>query len=150
MSARRDPLSVPMSAAPNGTAWRALMRARRKHREGGGWIRVWVPSPAHELRRLDPGGLTRHERAFRRALYYPVVQAPRRLGQAQVWSLRTEMVDGFVNRRGRWGRWCRIRLYRYGSGYRKAAGSPSTSYVNDPSLRSTIGEGGVRIIPRAS
>ena len=146
MSARRDPLSVQMDRQ----AWRALMAARRKHREGGGWVRVWVPSPARDLRALDPGGLTRHERAFRRALYYPVVQAPRRLGQAQVWSLRTEMVDGFVNRRGRWGRWCRVRLYRYGSGYRKVASSPRTSYVHDPSLRSQIGDGGVRVIPRAS
>ena len=147
MSAARDPLSVRMDTQ----AWRVLMRARRKHRDQDyGWLRVWVPSPARELRDLDPGGLTRHERAFRRALYYPVVQAPRRLGQPQVWSLRTEMVDGFVNRRGRWGRWCRVRLYRYGSGYRKAAGSPRTSYVNNPELRSHIGDGGVRVIPRAS
>ncbi len=143
----RDPLSVRMDPV----ARQILLAAIRRHRGGGGWLRFWVPSPARELRDLDPGGLTRHERALRRALYYPVVQVPRRMGTPQVWSLRTEVIDGFVNRGGRWGRYHRARLYVYGArGYSSAERRRGPGYTRDPSKRSYVGPDGSRVIPRAS
>ncbi len=145
--AQRDPLSVRYDTA----ARRVLLASIRKQQSGRpGWTYIWVASPGHEVRDLDPGGLTRHERAFRRSLFYPVVQIPRRMYQPQQWSLRTEMVDGFTRRGSRYGRWCRVRIYRYGSGYRKVARSPASSYVNNPALRSRLGEDGVRVIPRVA
>ena len=144
---QRDPLSVRYDAA----ARRVLLASIRKQQSGRpGWTYIWVASPGREVRDLDPGGLTRHERAFRRALFYPVVQIPRRQGIPQQWSLRTEMVDGFERRGSRYGRRCRVRIYRYGSGYRKVSRNPASSYVNDPRLRSRLGEDGVRIIPPAA
>ncbi len=151
---QRDPLSV----AYDTYAHRMLMRARRKHQSGSpGWTYVWIASPGHEVRNLDAGGLTRHERAFRRALYYPIIQLPRqqarRTGSTPlyVWSLRTEMVNGFERRGSRYGRWCRLRLYRYGARtYTAAEKRRGPGYTSDPALRSYIGEGGVRVIPRAS
>ncbi len=142
----RDPLSV----AYDRTARRVLLAAIARHRAGGGTVQIWVASPGHEVRRLDAGGLTRHERAFRRALYYPVVQTPRRNQTGQVWSLRVWPPGPFERRGGRYGRYHRVRLYRYGArGYVAAERRRGPGYTVDAARRSYVGEGGVRVIPRA-
>ncbi len=142
MPVPRDPLSVAYDSA----AVRVLNRAVRRHRAGGGYVRTFVVSPGRELRALDPGGHTRHERAFKRSLYYQVVQVPRRLRQPRVWSLRIEY-GPWERRGGRWGRVWRLRLYLYGSGYRRIerTGGRYGSYVSDPALRAQPGH-----IPRTA
>ena len=73
----RDPLSVRYDGATRDLLERAA-RASRSRRA----VIAWVPSPRGEVRRLDRGGRTAHERAWTRSMYYQVRIPPRR------WSLK--------------------------------------------------------------
>jgi hypothetical protein len=82
--------------------------------------RLFIHSPGPQFRRLDRGGRTVNERAFTRAIYYPVYAVPRSTGELPLWSLK--LVWGPVERRGdRYGRTVAVRLFRYSSGYRHAS-----------------------------
>jgi hypothetical protein len=131
VSRQRDPLSV----AYDGAARRALHMAIIAHRTGRG-VKVRIVSPGPELRRLDVGGLTQHERAFQRACYYPVFKVPRREGLIPKWSLKVTWAKGWERRGSRYGRTATLRMFRYGSGYRHA--SRGQSYVADPDKRATV------------
>ena len=64
----RDPLSVHYDAV----AWSTMLRAIRAGRRGAA-VRIWIASPTAEFSRAalarDKAGLTKHERAFSRALH---------------------------------------------------------------------------------
>jgi hypothetical protein len=97
----------------------ALNRAVQAHAIGQA-ARVFIHSPGPQFRRLDRGGRTVNERAFTRAIYYPVYSVPRALGELPIWSLKLEW--GPVERHGdRYGRTVAVRLFRYSSGYRHAS-----------------------------
>lgn len=114
MPPSRDPLSVKYDR----TARHVLLTAIRAHQANPRQpraARVWVHSSGAEFRDLDRGGRTASERAFMRAVYYQITKTGR-----QVWSAKLEW--GRVERRGsRYGRHLRVRLFRYGSGYRAAS-----------------------------
>ena len=65
----RDPLSVHYDAI----AWTTMLRAIRAGRRGAA-IRIWIASPSREFRAAelakDKAGLTKHERAFSRAMHH--------------------------------------------------------------------------------
>lgn len=92
---------------------------------------VFIHSPGDQMRgRYDRGGRTPNERAFTRAIYYPIYSVPRTLGELPVWSLK--LTWGPWERRGdRYGRVVAVRLYRYASGYRHASQQPSQYTAGD-------------------
>ena len=65
----RDPLSVHYDPI----AWQTMLRAIRAGRRGAA-IRIWIASPTAEFRPAalakDKAGLTKHERAFSRAMHH--------------------------------------------------------------------------------
>lgn len=124
----RDPLSVRYDR----TARRVLERAVEARQLGKGGAVTFVASPPGEFRELDRGGRTRHERAFTRSAYWHV-----RFADPRYYSLKLTW-GPLENHAGRWGRRVAVRLFLYRSGYRHASASPS-SYINDPSLKSEIG-----------
>jgi hypothetical protein len=128
LGAERDPLSVKYDTAVR----HVLLQAVAAHKQGRG-VKVWVHSPAHELRELDGGGLTASERAFLRAAFYQVTKVPPRH-----WSLRRTWGPR-MKRGGRWYRLLSLRLYRYGSGYRAVQAGKRTAWWDDPARRSSIG-----------
>ena len=111
----------PLSKRYDGAARRALFQAINAHKvspRSPRRVRVWVSFPGPQLRRLDRGGLTANERAFKRAAYYQVWSVPvHEEDRPPDWSLKMEL--GRIERRGtRWGRWHRLTLYRYADGKR--------------------------------
>jgi hypothetical protein len=126
----------PGSARWDTRARYALNRAVEAHAVNGA-ARVFIHSPGPQFRRLDRGGRTVNERAFTRAVYYPVYAVPRALGELPVWSLKLEW--GPIERHGdRYGRTAAVRLYRYASGYRHASGQASQYTAGQG--RSTAGD----------
>jgi hypothetical protein len=107
---QRDLLSIGYDTASR----RALVRAIRKRPAGH---QIFVQSPGREFSDVDPGGRTRHERAFTRSLYYHVVQIPRRQNVPQEWSLRLRW-GKIENRGGRYGRRVELRMFPASAGYR--------------------------------
>ena len=129
MPAVRDRLSV----AYDRQARRVLLAAIRARPAG---YRVFVESPPAEFRDTDRANRTTHERAFTRAMYYHVVQVPRRRREPQQWSLK--LTWGPIERRGkRWGRHVTVKMFTVASGRRHTRQRPGTSYVERPELRST-------------
>lgn len=97
---------------------------------------VFVGSPGPQFRNLDRGGRTANERAFTRAIYYPIYSVPRTLGELPIWSLKLSW--GPIERRGdRYGRVVDVRLFRYADGYRHAGRQASQYTAGDN--RSTAG-----------
>lgn len=131
----RDPLSVRY----DGAARLALHRAIIAQRSGKG-VRVRINSPGPELRRLDVGGLTAHERAFTRACYYPVFKVPRNAGVKPRWSLKMTWDKGWARKGDRYGRQVTVRLYRYGAGRRHA--EKHAQWITNDAARATPGQVG--------
>lgn len=134
MPATRDPLSVRYDR----TARHVLLTAIRAHQASPRQpraARVWVHSPHAEYRQLEVNGRTASELAFQRAVYYQVVKVPPRR-----WSAKLEW--GRIERRGaRYGRHVRVRLFKYGSGYRHVERG-GASYVRDEAKRARPGQVG--------
>ena len=125
----RDPLSVRYDQA----ARRALLAAIRARPAGHA---VWIASPGLELRDLDRGGRTAHERAFTRAAYYLVWRVPINADRIPDWSLKLSW--GPVTRRGdRYGRVVTVRMYTRASGVRHTRKHPRQSWAANEALRST-------------
>ena len=99
---------------------------------------VFIHSPGDQMRgRYDRGGLTPNERAFTRAIYYPIYAVPRARGELPLWSLK--LTWGAWERHGdRYGRTVAVRLYRYASGYRHA--SQQKDQYTAGVGRSTVGD----------
>jgi hypothetical protein len=116
VATRRDPLSVQY----DDITWRVLLRAVRNHQRNPKdptAAEVFVQSPPREFRALDYGRRTAHERAFTRSLYYIVFRVPRLYEVSPKWSAK--LTWGPITKRGgRWGRTCRVRLFRAGAGSR--------------------------------
>ena len=114
----RDALSVAYDARVRRVLLRAIL-ARRERKA----VPVFVASPPRDFRHLDRGGRTAHERAFTRSAYYQVFRVPRMAGELPYYSLKLTW-GPITFRNGRWGRVVRVRLFRYGSGYRHAQTRP--------------------------
>lgn len=117
MPSRRDPLSVRYDPA----ATRVLLAAIRAHQRNPGEprrARIWVGSPGRQFRHLDRGGRTANERAIVRAIYYQTWRLPINLGIVPTWSPDLEW-SAIENHGGRYGRYLRVRLYRYGGAKRR-------------------------------
>lgn len=127
----RDPLSVAYDQRVRRVLLRAIV-ARRENKA----VPVFVASPPASFRRLDRGGRTAHERAFTRSAYYQVFKVPRNAGELPTYSLKLTW-GPIAFRHGRWGRVVRVRLYRYGSGYRHAQSRPQ--WITDETRRSVPG-----------
>ena len=130
----RDPLAVKYDR----TTAHVLKVAAAAYRESPSKsrplaAREWVHTPAAEYRNLDRGGRTRSERAFTRSIYHQATRADPR-----EWSVRLEW--GSMQRRGsRYGRWVRVRVFRYRAGLRHSEQHPRRSYIQRPELRSVPG-----------
>lgn len=115
---------MPAPRSPGSSRWDrraryALNMAARAHAVNAG-ARLFIHSPGPQFRNLDRGGRTANERAFTRAVYYPVYAVPRQRREIPVWSLR--LTWGAIERHGdRYGRVVEMRLFRYSSGYRHAS-----------------------------
>src|SRR5215472_16506636 len=114
MPYERDPLSV----AYDGYVRQVMIRAARASRLGRG-VRVWVSSPRAEYRHPDPGGLTVHERAFKRAAYYLIYRAPMNEylagGDLPQFSLKCTFRDELrPSSKGHMARACDLRLFPRG------------------------------------
>jgi len=123
MTYQRDPLSVQYDVQAADLITRGIARYRRKQRNRSvpGFTTVYVPNPVGDLWRDDsPDRLSRHERAFQRALYHdPRIHKPRKTTGGP-WSLQV-----------RWGpvplagtRKLELQLHRDTSGRRHADGLP--------------------------
>jgi hypothetical protein len=136
-AAERDPLSVYY----DGYVWEVMRRAGAAGRHGRS-VRVWIASPRREFQTLDKGGLTRHERAFQRSAYYLIFRTPINAKQVPEFSLkRTWSLGEFrPSSGGRLARPVTIRLFP-----RSQAKVRGRSWVDDPGMRSYIGEGGERV-----
>jgi hypothetical protein len=112
-------LRSPGSSRWDRRARYALNLAARAHAVNAA-AHLFIHSPGPQFRALDRGGRTANERAFTRAIYYPVFAVPRQRGEIPVWSLKLSW--GPVERHGdRYGRVVAVRLFRYSSGYRHAS-----------------------------
>ena len=91
MTYQRDPLSVQYDVQAADLIGKAIARYRRKQRNRAvpGFTTVYVPNPVGDLWRDDsPDRLSRHERAFQRALYHdPRIHKPRKTTGGP-WSLQ--------------------------------------------------------------
>ena len=97
------------------------------------WVRGIFDSPPGDPREVRSPQLTRHQRAFQRALYYhPLVY--HRSG-IKAWSLKIEWQGEAPRIGGPSRRLFRIRVFNDTSGARHGGGG--RSYVLDPALRST-------------
>lgn len=121
---KRDPLSVLYDRSTGRLLDRAGTRV-------GTWIDTWVPSPRGEA--VDDGGLTRHERAFQRSLYY-LLNGPYTAGWRER-QLEYSLIVRWTNQRGKLGRRVRLRLVPYASGYAHASTRPRSAYTNIPELQ---------------
>lgn len=118
--------------------------------EPGYWRSGRVHSPPGD--EIDAGGLSRHERAAQRSLYYVLQLAhPERItprhaarGPAggQLWSLQVDWGEPVTSPRRRFrrgggerSRFAFVRVTSYALARRLAVGGPS-SYVTNPGLRS--------------
>lgn len=117
MPAVRDPRSVAYDPVVRRVLLAAI-EARKNRRPA----EFFVSSPPRDFQFPDKGGLTKDERAFTRSVYYQTYRVPVNEGLDPEWSAK--IAWGKIERRGtRWGRAARVRLYRYGYGYRHAAKS---------------------------
>ena len=109
----RDPRSVEYDPAVRSVLIQAIRAMRSRH-----GVIVWVASPRQQFRAKDAGGRTSEERAFTRAAYYQVFAIPRKQGVRPDYSLKLTWGDALEpSSHGRRARACRVRLYKYGSGY---------------------------------
>lgn len=124
MAFQRDPLSVqydPYASAFLDEMWGLTMT-------GGRIVKLaYVPSPAG-----DPGdglGLTVHERAWTRAMYYQVKRRAPERSLKITWGEAIQLAEGQVHA-------VRVELFPKGAGQRYAGGLGQASYVQNPTLRS--------------
>ena len=108
----RDPLSVSFDPQVRQVLIIAIRRLRN-HQSGP---LVWLPSPRHQFRNTDKGGLTRNEREFIRAAYWHVFKVPRKLGQPVHYSMTYELDRSRrePSSHGRIARPLRLTLHRHG------------------------------------
>lgn len=95
---------------------------------------IFVSSPPRSFEDLDRGGRTRNERAFTRSVYWLAKNDnPRKWSPKLTW--------GPIARKGtRWGRYVRVRLFRYRAGLAHARSRPDTSYIERPELGTKPGD----------
>ncbi len=131
MAFRRDPLSVafdPAARALVSDAIKAWKSSRRK--TDPRWVPAIVESPQDDPREDGPDRLSRHERAFQRAMYYD----PRVYGHSpdKAWALTVSWGE-IIGRR----RMLRVRVFSDTTGARHAGSyNRGRSYTRNPALRS--------------
>src|SRR5215475_7851073 len=128
MPFERDPLSVRY----DGPAARLITRATETMgRSGdGAWVRGIFDSPAGDPRETRAPQLTRHQRAFQRALYYHPLVYHR--SPVRAWSLKVEWQGDTARIGAPSRRLFRVRLFSDTAGARQGGGA--RSYVLNPAL----------------
>jgi hypothetical protein len=130
---KRDPLSERYDR-PAAQIIRKAITAFPSDPGNPPWVRGIFDSPAGDPRETRAPQLTRHQRAFMRALYYNPLIYHR--SDVKAWSLKVEWQAEAPRIGAASRRLFRIRVFNDTSG-RRYAGRAAGSYVQIPSLRST-------------
>jgi hypothetical protein len=133
MPFKRDPLSERYDR-PATQILRRAIEAFPADPKNPPWVRGIFDSPAGDPREVRSPQLTRHQRAFMRALYYNPLIYHR--SPVKAWSLKVEWQQDTARIGGPSRRLFRIRVFNDTSG-RRHAGRSAGSYVDNPALRST-------------
>jgi hypothetical protein len=136
----RDPLSARYDPAARDLVTRAIRAFAGSDAKDPRWIRAVVESPAGDQREpvygMSTRGLSVHERAFQRALYYDA-RVYHRSGEKS-WSLVVDWdirISGQLEGRQQ-RRLLRVRVFRDTAGFRFVKRREGRSYARDPARRS--------------